>query len=338
MTPTLAKIADAAGVSVSTVSRALHDNGHPVKDETRQRILLLATEMGYEPNLVARGLRKQRTFTVGVIVDKISSPFAAAAVQGLQTTLKQAGYSISMVNANREPDILVEAIKDFYRRRVDGIILLNSWLHPYNDAFLASLKRKPFVFINRIIEEVRPKCVSPHDRLGAQMAVNHLADLGHTRIGYINGLATWIEAQNRLVGYQDVVRARGLDNDANLVQQGDWGVESGYHAAQTLLALNEPPTAIFASNDLMALGAIHATQDAGRRVPGDIAIVGYDDRDFAGWVRPALTTVRMPSYEMGQAAAKLLLNQIDEKDVSLNATTVPGQLIVRQSCGAQTSE
>jgi DNA-binding LacI/PurR family transcriptional regulator len=333
MTPTLAKIADAAGVSVATVSRVLNDTGHPVANDTRQRVLSLAEEMGYEPNLVARGLRKQQTFMVGVIVDRISSPFAAATVQGLQDRLAIHGYSISMVNANRDADTVFKAIKDFNRRRVDGIILLNSWLHPYNDAVLTSLERKPFVLINRIIETVRQKCVAPGDRLGAQMAVSHLANGGHRRIAYIHGLADWLEAQNRLLGYQDILQERGLDLDDRLVQQGDWGVESGYRATHALLVLDLPPTAIFAANDLMALGAIYAVQDAGLRVPYDMAIVGYDNRDFAEWIRPALTTICMPSYEMGQAAAELLLDQFADNSDPIDATHIPGKLIVRQSCG-----
>jgi DNA-binding LacI/PurR family transcriptional regulator len=337
MTPTLAEIATAAGVSIATVSRVISGNGHPVKDATRQRILSLATSMGYEPNLIARGLRKQQTCMIGVIVDRISSPFAAATVQGLQDRLKLEGYSTSMVNANRDAGTVFEAIKDFNRRRVDGIILLNSWLHPYNDMVLSALERKPFVLINRIVDEVRYKCVAPGDRLGAQMAVTHLANLGHQRIGYINGLADWLEAQNRLAGYRDVVSERGLDVDPALVQQGDWGVESGYEATRALLALNSPPTAIFASNDLMALGVIYAVQDAGMHVPQDMAVVGYDDRDFALWVRPSLTTICMPSYEMGQAAATLLFNQIAENSDPIDATHIPGQLIVRQSCGAQSA-
>ena len=338
MTPTLIEIADAAGVSVATVSRVLNDNGHPVAERTRSRILALAQQMGYEPNLVARGLRKQQTYMIGVIVDRISSPFAGATVQGLQDRLKVDGYSTSMVNANRDADTVFEAIKEFSRRRVDGIVLLNSWLHPYNDAVLSSIQGKPFVLINRIIEEIRHQCVAPGDELGAQMAVSHLANLGHRRVAYINGLADWLEAQNRLHGYQDVVNELGLDADPSLIQQGDWGVESGYAATQALLALDRPPTAIFAANDLMALGAIYAVHDAGLHVPHDMAIVGYDDRDFAGWVRPALTTVCMPSYEMGKAAAQLLLNQLAENQDPLDATHIPGRLIVRASCGAESKE
>jgi LacI family repressor for deo operon, udp, cdd, tsx, nupC, and nupG len=161
-----------------------------------------------------------------------------------------------------------------------------------------------------------------------------MVDLGHRRIGYINGMEDWIEAENRLAGYRDVLLKHGLPVDEALIRQGDWGVDSGYQAAQELLALEERPTAIFAANDIMAMGAIYAIHAAGLEVPADVAIVGYDDRDFAAWVRPALTTIRMPSYEMGQAAARLLLKQFAGEDLE-DATHIPGELIIRESCGAQ---
>lgn len=335
MTTTLAQIARVAGVSIATVSRALTDSNHPMKDETRRRIVCLAEEMGYKPNLIARSLQSSRTYSVGVIVDRIDSPFAAATVQGIQDGLRQGGYSISIVNSNRDTEAVAGAIKIFYSRQVDGIIILNAWLHTFNDAFFSILQGKPYVFVNRLFSQAIQNCVAPGDRYGAQLATKHLADLGHSRIAYINGQQTWIEAQHRLDGYIDVLNRQGLKLDEQLIKQGDWGVESGYQATRDLMRLEQRPTAIFAANDLMALGAIYAIQDTGLRAPHDVAVVGYDDRDFAGWVRPALTTVRMPSYEMGQAAAGLLLNQMNGQGAARDATQVPGELIVRQSCGAK---
>jgi LacI family transcriptional regulator len=334
MTVTLSEIAQIAGVSISTVSRALTNNNHPLKAETRQRIVNLATEMGYKPNLVARSLQSNRTHTVGVIVDRMTSPFAAATVQGIQDGLRQAGYSISIINSNRDQELVVEAVQTFYSRRVDGIIILNSWLHTFNDPLL-SLQDRPFVFVNRLFSDAIHNCVAPGDRCGAQLAVKHLVDLGHRRIAYINGIENWLEAQNRLAGYRDILTEQGLAVDEALIRPGNWGVDSGYRAAQELLRLKNRPTAIFAANDLMALGAIYALQEAGLSVPDDVALVGYDDRDFAAWIKPALTTIRMPSYEMGQAAARLLLEQF-AGETSEDATQIPGDLIVRQSCGAGT--
>lgn len=336
MTVTLAEIAQAAGVSVSTVSRALTNNRHPLKEETRQRIVNLAKEMGYNPNLVARSLQSNRTHIVGVIVDRMRSPFAAATVQGIQDGLRQAGYSISIINSNRDQDLVVEAIQTFNSRRVDGIVILNSWLHTFNDPLL-SLQDRPFVFVNRLFSDASHNCVAPGDRCGAQLAIKHLVDLGHQRIAYINGIESWLESQNRLAGYHDVLTEHGLPVDETLIRPGDWGVDSGYQAAQDLLALAQPPTAIFAANDLMAMGVIYAIKDAGLRVPDDVALIGYDDRDFAEWIRPALTTIRMPSYEMGQAAARLLLEQFAGEELE-DATQIPGKLIIRQSCGAKNKE
>ena len=336
MTVTLAGIAQLADVSVSTVSRALSNKNYPLKEETRQRIIELAEEMGYKPNLVARSLQNNRTHLVGVIVDRMQSPFSAATVQGIQDGLRNAGYSISIAYSNRDRDLAIEAINSFYSRQVDGIVIINSWLHTFNDPIYA-MQDRPFVFVNRVFGNCMQNCVGPGDRYGARLATQHLVDLGHRRIGYINGMADWIEAQNRLLGYQDVLVENGLPMDEALIRQGDWGVESGYQAACRLMALEERPTAIFAANDIMALGAIYAIQEVGLKIPEDVAIVGYDDRDFADWIRPALTTIRMPSFEMGQAAARLLLQQINGEELE-DATQIPGKLIIRKSSGADHSQ
>lgn len=332
MAITLVEIARAAEVSVATVSRALSNRNYPLKAETRQRILKLAKEMGYQPNLVARSLQSNRSHLVGVIVDRMQSPFAAATVQGIQDGLRDAGYTISIAYSNRDQKLALEAIHTFYRHQVAGLVILNSWLHTYNDSIL-SLQDRPFVFVNRVFSNGVGNCVAPGDCYGAQLATQHLVDLGHRRIGYINGRADWIEAQNRLAGFREVLEKHGLPTEAALIGQGDWGRDSGFQATQQLLALKERPTAIFAANDIMALGAYYAIQEAGLKIPADIAIVGYDDRDFAAWIRPALTTVRMPSYEMGQAAARLMMKQFANEEME-DATQIPGELIIRESCGA----
>jgi len=330
---TIAEIARVAGVSVSTVSRALSNNDYPLKEETRNRILKLAQEMGYQPNLVARSLQNSRSRLVGIVVDRIQNPFSAATVQGIQDGLQSARYSISIAYSNRDQNLAVEAIHSFYSRQVDGVIIINSWLHTYNDPVLA-MQDRPFVFVNRRFEHFIHNCVGPGDRCGAQLATQHLVDMGHRRIGYINGLEDWIESQNRLSGYRDVLEKNGIPVEEALICHGDWGVDSGFQVTRDLLAQEEPPTAIFAANDMMALGAMYAIQEAGLIIPKDIAVVGYDDRDFAAWIRPALTTVRMPAYEMGLAAARLLLEQIAGEELE-DATQVPGILIVRESCGAK---
>jgi DNA-binding LacI/PurR family transcriptional regulator len=330
---TIAEIARVAGVSVSTVSRALSNTGYPLKEETRSRILQLAKEMGYTPNLVARSLQNNHSHHIGVVVDRMQSPFSAATIQGIQDGLIPAGYSVSIAYSNRDSDLAIQAINSFYSRQVDGVIIINSWLHTYNDPVLA-IQDRPFVFINRRFENCLQNCVGPGDRYGAQLATRHLASLGHRRIGYINGMEDWIEAQNRLSGYRDALIENNLPFDESLIRHGDWGVDSGYRAAQELIALEDRPTALFAANDIMALGAIYGIQEAGLTIPDDVAVVGYDDRDFAAWIKPALTTIRMPSFEMGLAAARLLLEQIGGEELE-DATQIPGTLVIRESCGAR---
>jgi DNA-binding LacI/PurR family transcriptional regulator len=166
------------------------------------------------------------------------------------------------------------------------------------------------------------------------LAVRHLIGLGHCRIAYINGPENWHNSQTRHLGYQDELESHNLLPDPDLVQPGDWELESGYQATQNLLSLDEPPSAIFAANDLMALGAVYAVQDAGLDVPGDMAVVGYDNRNFTKIVRPKLTTVVMPMYEMGRVASGALLEQIADGREEIEEIKVRGELIIRDTCGA----
>jgi DNA-binding LacI/PurR family transcriptional regulator len=173
------------------------------------------------------------------------------------------------------------------------------------------------------------------DRHGSHLAVEHLVKLGNRRIAYINGPHDWDASKERLAGYQDVLKQYGIPYVTGLVEEGTWEVQSGYSAAKRFLAFAEPPTAIFAANDFMALGAIYAIQDAGLNVPRDIAVVGYDDRDFASFSKPTITTICPPSFEMGQLAAQLILNRLENQIEIKDPIRVQGKLIIRESCGAE---
>lgn len=332
MPVTLADVAKATDLSISTVSRALNGSDHGVNEKTRQYILRIAQDLDYRPNLLARGLRGDRTFTVGIILDNITSPFAPPIVRGIQDELAEAGYSLILANSDWDSRREIESANTFLAHSVDGIIFVDTWLHSGNEAPPSS--EKPYIFVNRLFRGTDYNCVGVDDRYGARMATEHLARLNHHRIALINGPDGWEASANRLAGYQDALAAHGLSFDEALVQRGTWEVRDGYRAAQALMRLADSPTAIFASNDFMAIGAIYALQDAGRRVPGDVAVVGYDDREVASLVRPALTTISLPCYKMGQMAARRLLRQLEGQDQPATAEQVRGQLIVRESCGA----
>ncbi len=334
MTITLSEIARAAGVSISTVSRTLNDEGYPVKEETRQRILRLAEEMGYQPNLVARGLRSSRTYTVGVIADDVSQIFTALILSGICDYLREFGYTSMIMHANsfgvsssKEQD----ALENLTRRSVDGIIFADTSFKSSSDKAL-NLTDKPHVFVNRG-QAPGARTIGPDDYYGAQLATQHLLKLGYRRVAYIGGPDGWRATRERLAGYRQAMALAGLSSEG-LIRQSIWNVKAGEEVAKSLLQLAQRPDAIFAASDQIAVGAIYAIQDAGLRIPDDIAIVGYDDRPIAGDARPALTTVRMPCHEMGQAAAQLLLHQIDGSEPP-PLYAVRGTLIVRDSCGAK---
>jgi DNA-binding LacI/PurR family transcriptional regulator len=332
MPVTLEEIAKAAGFSVSTVSRALTNPNYPVNPATRKHINEVAQSMGYKPNIAARSLRTYQTNTIGIIVDDILSPFVPPIVRGIQDYLKQYDYLSLIMNSDWDPDIEQDAINTLLSRPVDGLIFVESSHLAVNG--LLQQSDKPYVFAHRLFGSAIRNSVVPDDYYGAALAVRHLAALGHHRIAYINGPAGWHTAQRRLAAYTDLVAERGLDSDSALIQPGDWEYEGGARAVRNLLTLEKMPTAIFAANDLMALGAICTLQDAGLNVPNDTAVVGYDNREFTRIVRPKITTVSMPVYEMGRTSAESLLKQIEEGCQDIDEIKIRGRLIIRETCGA----
>ena len=327
----LEDIAKETGFSISTVSRVLSNSNYPVSESIREKVLRAAETLGYEPNIAARSLRTDRTNTIGIIVDDLLSPFTPPIVRGIQDYLNEHGFLSLIVNSDWDPDQEQAAIKTLLSRPVDGIIFVEYSHQTTSDVLERS--HKPRVFVHRLFGSPIKNSVVPDDYYGASLATEHLIQLGHQRIAYINGPENWHTCRARLSGYQDTLAKHKVGFDAALVQPGDWEIESGYAAARNVLRLTTQPTAIFAANDAMALGAIYAIQDAGLNVPKDIAVVGYDNRNFTKTVRPRITTVSMPVIEMGGVAAELLLRQIAEGRKEEEEIKVKGQLIIRETCG-----
>ncbi|HEY3473496.1 MAG TPA: LacI family DNA-binding transcriptional regulator, partial [Anaerolineales bacterium] len=315
-----------------TVSRVLSNSSYPVSEPIREKVLRAAETLGYEPNIAARSLRTDRTNTIGILVDDLLSPFTPPIVRGIQDYLNEHGFLSLIVNSDWDPDQEQAAIKTLLSRPVDGIIFVE-YSHQTNSDVLER-SNKPHVFVHRLFGSPIKNSVVPDDYYGASLATEHLISLGHRRIGYINGPENWHTCRARLSGYQDTLARSNMVFDESLVQPGDWEMESGYASAKKLVEQSEHPTAIFAANDAMALGAIYAIQDAGLRVPDDVAVVGYDNRNFTKTVRPRITTVSMPVIEMGGVAAELLLKQIAEGRKEEEEIKVKGQLIIRETCGA----
>jgi LacI family transcriptional regulator len=331
MPVTLEQVANAAGVSIPTASRALHGT-YPVAKSTKLRVLQAAENLCYRPNIVARSLRTEQTYTIGIVVDDIGSPFSPLIIRGIQDYLQEHAYFSIIVNADRNPDIETKALHDLISRSIDGIILVESYLRGANPAL--DLANKPYVFVHRLFSGGAPNSITADESFGAHLAMEHLTSLGHRRIGHISGPEGWDATVDRLAAYREVLAQQALDYDPELVREGDWGMESGLAATRALLSLPQRPTAIFAANDPMAFGALHAVQEAALRVPDDIAVIGYDDQQIARLSRPSITTVTLPCYDMGLASAQLLIGLLDGQGLPAQPIRLRGNLIVRQSSGA----
>jgi DNA-binding LacI/PurR family transcriptional regulator len=333
MSVKLEDIAKATGFSIPTVSRVLSHSDYPVSKNARNQILKAAKEMGYKPNLSARSLRTDQSNTIGIIVDDLLSPFTPPIVRGIQDYLSGHEFLSLIVNSDWNLELEQEAIRTLLSRPVDGIIFVEYSHLTVSDVLEQS--KKPHVFVHRLFGTSIKNSIVPDDFYGAALAVRHLVELGYKRIAYINGPESWHTSKNRLAGYKAELEESRLEFDAQLVLPGDWEFEGGYEAAMKLLNLAQPPRAIFAANDLMALGAIQAIHDNGLNVPKDVAIVGYDNRNFTKFVRPRITTVSMPVYEMGWTAAELLLSQISNGREEMDEIKIKGQIFIRDTCGAE---
>ncbi|MGD8406206.1 MAG: LacI family DNA-binding transcriptional regulator [Anaerolineales bacterium] len=333
---TIKDIARESGYSIATVSRVLNHSSYPVKDTVREKILETADAMNYRPNLVARSLRTDQTNTVGILVDDLLSPFTPPVVRGIQDQLKENNFISLIVNSDWNIEQEQAGIESLLSRPVDGIIFVE-YSHLTSSEALTKAN-KPGVFVHRLFGTPIKNSVVPDDNYGASLAVDHLIHLDHRSIAYINGPENWHNAKERLEGYKKTLKRHEIPLVEEWIQPGDWEVEGGYRGAQNLLQLSNRPTAIFAANDLMALGAIYAIQDAGFSVPDDIAVVGYDNREFTWIVRPNITTVTMPVYEMGRIAAEILLQQIADGANGHEEVKVIGELVIRDTCGASESE
>jgi DNA-binding LacI/PurR family transcriptional regulator len=327
-------IARAAGVSHSTVSRALSDSPL-VKAETKARIQRLAREMGYSPDARARSLVSGQTRTVGVVVTTIADPFAAEVVQGIENTAHKHNYTVLLCNSNAEHEREIAAVEMLRSKRVDGVIVASSRV---GALYQESLERigVPIVLINNHSEQNGryTYSVSVDNQHGGYLAVNHLVQLGHRRIAYVSRPGDQSSNLGRLAGYRQALAQAGIAFDPTLVVPGTGRVGSGERALPTLMALHEPPTAVFCYNDMMAIGLLRAARQVDLAIPGDLAVVGFDDILLASYVCPSLTTVAQPKEEMGRRAMQMALALMAAKDPtaeSFSNLVLKGELIVRES-------
>jgi LacI family transcriptional regulator len=324
-----------AQVSVATVSRVLNASG-PVSDATRRRIERVAARLRYAPNSAARSLITRRTHTLGVLLPDLYGEFFSEVMRGIDVVARKHGYHM-LVSSSHSDTATFEAALRAMRGRVDGLIVMSPDLD--QRTVRRTLSSGPEVVLLNCPAQAPGFDGFIIDNLaGAAAMTRHLLELGHRRIAFIKGAERNVDAEERLRGYRAALTERGVGLRADWELAGDFTESGGHRAATTLLGLPERPTAIFAANDSMAIGALCALRDAGVRVPRDIAVAGFDDIPIARYTTPALTSVHVPIAELGERAAERLVESMMKGSRRRRREMLATTLVVRQSCGApQTS-
>jgi LacI family transcriptional regulator len=326
---TLADVAREAGVSAQTVSRALNNKGE-ISPETRSRVLEIVERLGYRPNTLARGLVTRKTSTLGLVVPDIANPFFSEVARGAEDVTHQAGYSLLLCNAMENPTREMEALRTLEAQRVDGIILCSSRLS--DEDLAATMAKLPTVIlVNRESSGTELNSVCIDDEAGARCATQHLLRGEHRSIAFLAGPLASYSGLRRARGYQRARSEAGIPIEPDLSVVCTPHLEGGYNGVQQLLACHPEIDAFLCYNDLVAVGALQACAARGRRVPEDIAVVGFDDILLAGLVTPPLTTLRSDKRALGAEAVRLLLRRLAGCADGCENVVLQPELIVRAS-------
>jgi LacI family transcriptional regulator len=332
---TLRDVADRAGVHTSTASRAINEHTRSLVDsQTVERVLLAAKDLGYRPNSLARGLKTNRTFTVGMLLPDLTNPLFPPIVRGIEDALGEADYTVILANTDNDEDKERTVLHALLSRSIDGLILATA-----QRAASAAIREMvddglPIVLVNRTMDDPVVSSVTADDRGGIQLAVEHLVALGHRRIAHIAGPQHVSTGLTRYRSFVEVMQQLDLDHGPDLVAYADWfREESGAEACRALLEQHSDVTAVVAANDLIALGCYDVLNDRGLGVGTDISVVGFNDMLFADKLCPPLTTIRIPHYELGTRAAQILLEFVQGQRTDAVQVHLDAELVERKSAG-----
>ncbi|HEY7453936.1 MAG TPA: LacI family DNA-binding transcriptional regulator [Thermoleophilaceae bacterium] len=329
---TLRDVAQVAGVHPATVSRALNEETRAlVNEETARRVLKAAEKLGYQPNPIARGLKTNRSYTVGVLIPDLTNPLFPPILRGIEDCLVTAGYTALTANTDNDPERELLDSQTMRARQVDGIIAATARRdHRLHDALLeAGIE---LVLVNRRQDELPVSSATADDRMGMRLSVEHLLSLGHTRIAHLGGPLDYSTGLDRHDSFHETMRAAGHEPDPELVVVAEAFTESeGARLCGQLLGDGREFTAVAAANDLLALGCYDVFAERGLRCPEDVSVVGFNDMPFAARFNPPLTTIQIPHYEIGREAAQLMLERLQDGDSAPREVRLEPSLIVRES-------
>ena len=326
---TIVDVAREAGVSYSTVSRVVNNKSY-VKQETREKVLRAMTRLGYQANLQARSLAGGQSHVIGLLVVDLATQYMGEIVHAVDDTLAASQYELMLYTTHRRRRKEATFVNMMARGLADGLLIV---LPREPETYLRSLRQRdfPYVLIDQIGVDETDLSVTAANTHGGYEATRHLIELGHRRIGIITGWMDMVAARHRLDGYLAALADYNIPYDECLVFEGDFLQSCGFHGTNHLLDLPYPPTAIFASNDVSAIGVMDAIRIRGLEIPLEISVVGFDDIPMAALSIPKLTTVRQPLAEMGQRAAQLLLDLIQKPEEIQTSVVLPINLVIRES-------
>lgn len=331
-TTTIKDIAKKLKISPSTVSRALKDH-FEISQETKEAVKRVADEMNYQPNSLALSLRYSKSNTIGVVVPEIVHFFFSTVISGIEDITQSKGYNVIITQSNESVEREMMNIQTLFNNRVDGVLVSLSKESFDHTHFLAMMQKGlPMVFFDRVPEDVEASKVTVDDELGGYQATQKLISEGYTKIAHLAGPATLDISNDRLAGFKRAHEEAGLAINDALIVFDKASSEGDAYAATLALLKSQEPDALFASNDLAAMGAIKAAQHYGKRVPNDFGVIGFSNWQFTSMTNPSISTIEQPGFEMGQHAAELLIKQIEsEEDIKAESVVLPTSLISRES-------
>ena len=326
---TIEDVAALAGVSRQTVSRAINDKGE-ISPTTKEKVMAAVQQLGYQPNRQAQSMVTQRTQTVGLVIPDISNLFFPEVARGVQDTAQQHNYNVLLCNTDDDPDEEIRVLNSLQAQGVDGIIIIgNAAEKTAMQAFADSYA--PIVMVNRFIDHPNVNVITVDNEHGAFLAVAHLIQQGHRKIGMLANKNFSRSQVRRVRGYEKALTENGIPYDEALIVGATPTLEGGYNALQQLLREQPEITAVFTYNDLMGIGAIRAAHDLGKQVPQDLAVVGFDNIGLSSIFIPSLSSVDVDKYEIGQHAMNRILDMLDSPEQAFAPIELPVTFVPRES-------